>query len=135
MHAIGVEIVFILVANNGLVINVLRRNVHQCKWQSPLCRTNVAGGDFVNALAYVFEEIFARGFLVCLRLSPGDAPEVFQGKLGIDGHHALVEAQHRIGNVAGGKLVLHAELFARKHAGQQVLELSLAETSTQLRRA
>src|SRR5262249_40199118 len=86
------------VANHGFVVNVLRRNVHQCERQSAFRWAYVARRNLVDPLTYVAQEIAAGTLFVFFRSGFGKAPEVLERKLGINGNVSEWQEEDGVGH-------------------------------------
>src|SRR5262245_53936922 len=115
LNAVLVEVVSVLIADDCLVVNVLRRDVHQGKGQRAIGGADVLARDLIDAPAHVLEKLAAGGLAAVLGISLSNAPEVLQRKLGVDGHHALGKEQDCVGGVAAGEAILHGVVLARKN--------------------
>src|SRR5882724_11206136 len=131
LRTIGVEVVAVLVADDGLVVDVLRRNIHQSERQRAFRWPDVFAGDLIDALADVFQELASRDLSVGVILSVKGTAEVLQRKLRVDGYFSLRQVEHSVGNVAGAEAVLHIILLAREYLRKQILELQLSKPATQ----
>ena len=117
-----------------LVVDRLRREVHEREVVRPLVGPDVLACDRVDMCLHVAREELLELLVFDVVLGAEHALEVVERELGIDGDEP-VDLDHGIDALAAREAVLQGERRRRQPVTEQVLEQELAETAPRLRRA
>ncbi len=133
LDGVGKQTLACFVSNDGLVVDVLGRDVHQGEVVGPLIRQDVLGRDPVDVLLHGAEELLPRPPGLSLVFDICQATERLERELGIDGNHAVADLDHRIHPFPAPEGVLHGEMSGRQDLCQQLSQEGLSHPSPQLR--
>src|SRR6185436_667337 len=116
----------------GLVVDVLLRDVHQGQVQGPFGGPNVLAGDGAAVAPDVLQECPAGPPGLLLSLTGKDALEVLQRELGVDRNQAAGESNDRIDFFAIGESMLDLVVRCGKDVAQEILQKLLAQATANL---
>src|SRR2546426_801298 len=109
VEAVGGE-TGLLVADDGLVVDVLGRDVHEREVVGALVGEHVLGRDVVDVPPYPGSERPARARALVVVRGLEQTPEVLERELGVDGDEPAAQADDRIDPLAAPEGVLEGEV-------------------------
>src|SRR2546426_4004732 len=120
--------------DDDLVIDVLRRDVHEREVEGALVRQDVLLRDLVDPCLHVPGELLPQKPAPLL-LGLGEHPaEVLEGELGIHGHQPPGDTDRGIHLLAALEQTLQLVVLAREHLRQELGQQRLAQSPPDLRR-
>src|SRR5262249_42629341 len=114
-QAVTIKLESVVIADDGLVINILGGDIHQSKRQRAFSRTDISRRNLVHAPGAVGQEIAPARSFVLVQAGFGNAAKILQRELRVHRNIPWWKKQQRIGNFTGGKTMLQGELLAREY--------------------